>query len=558
MAFFRNLSIGKKFFASFGVICLLFIITGMIMWFSSSDIKKGVGIIKDEVVPHTIDFIEIKKDIIQIQQWLSDISATRAAEGYDDGFIEAENYYKDAVKLIEFEYRFHDKLGHKEMTDLLTELRIGLDEYYEMGKRMAQAYIDGGPEKGNPFMDKFDPYAAKLSGIIDNIVENHKIKLDEHLERVSEVSTTTMTRFAIIFAVTLFVCLFIGTALSSDIKKRVNLIKDAFAKAINGDLTSTVKSDSKDEIGVIADSYNEFINELSSLIGRISNVVDDLGGSSKALSSVSDKMFNESLQTSEKANAVAAATEEMNVNMTGVASATEQTTTNIQMIVSAAEEMSATIQEIADNTSRGSEITRSAVKEAQDVSQKINRLGDSAKEINKVTETISDISEQTNLLALNATIEAARAGEAGKGFAVVASEIKALAQQTAEATNDINEKISGVQSTSGEAVDAIRHIVTVINDINEIVITVATSVEEQSATTKEISSNVSQASCGVQEVNENVNQVSAVTAEVAKNITDVSHSAQETNTGSEEVEKSAKALVYIADSLNEMIKHFKI
>ncbi len=144
-----------------------------------------------------------------------------------------------------------------------------------------------------------------------------------------------------------------------------------------------------------------------------------------------------------------------------------------------------------------------------------------------MTDTIADISEQTNLLALNATIEAARAGKAGKGFAVVAGEIKALALQTAEATNEVNTKIAGVQTTTKESVEAIGSIVSIINEINEIVRTVATAIEEQSLTTQEISTNVSQA-------------------------------AEEIKIGGHQVNSRASDLSEVAKSLNEMVREFTI
>jgi methyl-accepting chemotaxis protein len=228
------------------------------------------------------------------------------------------------------------------------------------------------------------------------------------------------------------------------------------------------------------------------------------------------------------------------------------------MIVAATEEMTVTINEIANNTAKGSETTADAVKKAQGISEKVDALGEASSQISKVTETIKDISEQTNLLALNATIEAARAGEAGKGFAVVAGEIKALAQQAAEATREINENIFGVQSITAESITAIESIVTVINEINDIVTTVATSIEEQSATTQEISNNVSQAAAGIQEVNENVNQTSAVAGEVTKNIAEVSQAAGEMNTGSQQVYTRSAELSKLAENLNEMVSQFKI
>ena len=207
---------------------------------------------------------------------------------------------------------------------------------------------------------------------------------------------------------------------------------------------------------------------------------------------------------------------------------------------------------------KGVKQRRRAVETAKVVSGKVDDLGRAAVEISKVTDTISDISEQTNLLALNATIEAARAGEAGKGFAVVAGEIKALAQQTAEATNEISDKISGVQATTQDSVEAIGSIVNIINEINEIVTTVATAIEEQSVTTQEISNNIGQAASGVQEVNENVNQASAVVGEVTKDVSEVSQATADMKEGSTQVLNSAGELSKLADRLNEMVGQFKI
>lgn len=325
----------------------------------------------------------------------------------------------------------------------------------------------------------------------------------------------------------------------------------------SGDLTYEFKTTGKQLCGVYA-SMKQMTDNLKNMFADISQGVQTLTSSSTELSAVSQQMTAGAEQSSQKANSVSSAAEEMATAMNSVAAATEQTSANLQMIVAAAEEMSATINEIAANTAKGSQTTAQAVEKAEHISAKVDALGRAATEISKVTEAISDISEQTNLLALNATIEAARAGEAGKGFAVVAGEIKELAKQTARATDEIGLKIGEVQATTTESVEAIKEIVKIIDDINSIVTSVASAIEEQSATTQEISNNVSQAAMGVQEVNENVNQTSAVATEVTEDVHMVSQAADEITTGTKHINESALELSKLAESLNEMVGRFKL
>lgn len=331
------------------------------------------------------------------------------------------------------------------------------------------------------------------------------------------------------------------------------------AKAMSeGDLTQTMAVDQEDEIGVLAKSLNEMTANLREMFVEIRDGVGQVNNSSEQLLSISDTMSSGAESTASRSNQVAAAAEEMSANQDSVAAAMEQASTNVNMVAASAEEMSSTIGEIAENSEKAKTITSKAVDQASMASTRVNDLGVAADEINKVTETITEISEQTNLLALNATIEAARAGEAGKGFAVVANEIKDLAKGTADATQDIKEKIDQIQKATGITVKEINEISSVISDVDMIVTTIATAVEEQMATTREIAENVDQASLGIGEVNENVSQSSIVSTEISTEIAAVSQSAKEINTASSQVEDSAKSLSGVAESLRGMVSRFKL
>jgi methyl-accepting chemotaxis protein len=325
-----------------------------------------------------------------------------------------------------------------------------------------------------------------------------------------------------------------------------------------GDLTVRLAVKSDDEVGELSKWFNIFMEKLHAIIKEMGGNADTLTTSSNDLSGLSGKMSEGADHMSSKANTVATAAEEMSTNISSIAAAMEEASTNMSLVATAAEQMTATINEIARNSENARSITGSAVSRAGDATKKIDELGKGAQEIGKVTETITEISEQTNLLALNATIEAARAGDAGKGFAVVANEIKELARQTAEATQDIKDRINKIQSSTSGAVTQVEGISKVINDVNEIVSTIATAVEEQSVTTREIAGNVSQASGGIQEVSENIAQLSTVASEIARDISDVNQSSNDMSNSSSHVDLRSQELSNLAGQLKEMVGKFKL
>jgi len=347
------------------------------------------------------------------------------------------------------------------------------------------------------------------------------------------VTAEAHEKFALILMIAISVFAFVVGLISAivlikrSITRPLNEVVTGITALTSGDLSLEVKVYNDDEIGAVAKAYAVFRENLvrtrqlekeqeekrlaeeerkavvtsatSEFVSNIGEIVETVSSASTELQNTAQSMSSIAEETSSQASAVAAASEEASSNVQTVASATEQ--------------MSASISEINSQVADASRAAKTAVENVAVTAGQMNALAQTADKIGNVVSIISDIAEQTNLLALNATIESARAGEAGKGFAVVASEVKALANETAKATESISKHISEIQTATGEAVDSIDEVGKTIKLIEETSTAIAAAMEEQGIATQEVSRNVQEAASGTQDVSSNIAGVTQASQE---------------------------------------------
>jgi methyl-accepting chemotaxis protein len=443
---------------------------------------------------------------------------------------------------------------YQQWSELWEKYKKGTQEVMELSRKAAGRIPTEAHDLNTQTVNKI---GLEADAVLKKDIDLNNAGADKAGQDAADSYASAFMMLAVILGAAMIIGVGVSFYLVRDVSAGIASIVTPMQALGKGDLTAIVPHQGeKTEIGVMADTLQVFKDALIAKKAadeaaaadaeakiergrRVDNITREF---ESMIGEIVNTVSSASSQLESSAGTLSSTAERSKELATTVAAASEEASTNVQSVASATEELSSSVNEISRQVQESARMATDAVGQARVTNDRVSELSKAASRIGDVVELINTIAGQTNLLALNATIEAARAGEAGRGFAVVASEVKALAEQTAKATGEISQQISGIQGATQESVTAIKEISGTIEKLSEISSTIAAAVEEQGAATQEISRNVQQAAQGTQ-------QVSA-------NITDVQRGASETGSASSQVLSAAKMLSGDSSRLKNEVSKF--
>lgn len=504
---------------------------------------RSINRVNAEFSAHGIPFLmgvqEFRIHVLQIQQWLTDISATRGQDGLNDGFTLAEEHYQFAKQGLS-ELAAMDA----ENTAFYADMSTRLDAYYAVGKRMAKAYVDLGPQGGNAMMSDFDAAAASINDQVKEMLARASETGSTLLQKSSTLSDAAGRNITLLAVIGGSIML-LGLWLLIRAIRPLHSLTEQTLRIADNDLTGDVpQTGYKDEVGRLAEAIKGMQGKLTRRIQEIAEVTRKVNASIETMSAIVEhtsmgvqQQHSETEQVATAMNEMTATVHEVARNTAAAASAARQADQEVGNGSQVVKQTIASIGKLADEVRKGADA--------------IGRLETDSNNIGAVLDVIKGIAEQTNLLALNAAIEAARAGEQGRGFAVVADEVRTLAQRTQESTREIQLMIEKLQdgaqeavsvmhagrkqaeasvaqaSEAGRSLNTIRAAVSTIHDMST---QIATAAEEQGAVAEEIN----------------------------RNIVNISHIVEQTADGAAQTSSAGEELGRLAEQLDVVVKRFKL
>ncbi|WP_263119986.1 methyl-accepting chemotaxis protein [Cellulomonas sp. RIT-PI-Y] len=485
---------------------------------------------------------ELSTEVGEIRTMNSDVSGWQTAYAWDTrkiggpeavsddnpnraGFLTSQQQLETALAAVDPEQLTTDEAA------TFAEIESLWQDFFAMDDQVVATYRSGDLDAGDALVvgDAYDIYYA-LGDDTTTLLDSLRDRTVQATEDAVSAAATGRIVVLGLLVVGAAIALALGLRVAGSMAKAAGRVRSTAEAMATGDLTQVPDVHSRDELGEMATALASAQQSLRGTMAGVVQTAQAVAAAAEELSAASGQVAAGSDQTSAQAGVVAAAA--------------EQVSRNVQTVAAGAEQMGASIREIAQNASQAAKVAGQATDAAAATNDQVAKLGESSVEIGNVVKVITSIAEQTNLLALNATIEAARAGEAGKGFAVVAGEVKELAQETAKATEDIARRVETIQGDTSGAVTAIGEIATIIASINDYQLTIASAVEEQTATTTEMSRSVAEAATGSGEIAVNITGVASASAQSSETLGQMGDAVRELARMSENLRGQVSAFRY--------------
>ena len=572
----KGLNLFYKIFSGYLIALVAITAIALLLMSNADRFSHDSELIETEILPNTLKAKDLQLHVIQVQQWLTDISATRGAPGYDDGYDEAAEHAKAFGEIIQEFTAFYSSHNDNEKVKELAEMQTAFNGYYDMGKHMAATYIEYGPEEGNKIMEEFDPYAEKISEMVDGFVENISGMLVTRIKGISDDSHNLVILGSVVSGISTVLLIVLSIIISFKITKPIKEFS-AVLKDISegeGDLTRKIEVSSRDEIGEMAEYFNNTFAKIRRLVATVQNQSNMLGSVGSNLSSNMTETAAAINQISANIKSIKSQTINQAASVTETSSTMEQISMGISRLNSLIGEQSSNISQSSsiinsliqnidgatktlihntENINRLAETSESGKVALDKITNAIEEVANESRSLMEISSVIQNIASETNLLAMNAAIEAAHAGETGKGFAVVADEVRKLAESSSAQTKTIESalkkitaSISVVTAYSTEVVEKFTSIEQEVNNVSNQEERIRSTMEQTSENSKEVLHSITM-------LNDITQKVQKSSVEMLEGSNQITHEAKNMNTITQEITGGMNEMATGADQITEAV-----